>query len=153
VKKLAGISYRQLQYWESSGLIELEREGRKRDISLQDLCLYICIARLRKEGISIQQIRRHYIGWLQSVIGTIRAGEVIYFIPQKKGLHGLMVAGGQIDLTLKHSIILDMLELDHFTHPPTVVCSGLDEATDEERLEFLEKITSTQEESQAEEVV
>ena len=137
VKRLAGISYRQLQYWESSGLIDLERDGRKRSISLQDLFLYICIARIREAKVSIQQIRRHYLEWLREVISTLRDGESIYLIPQPRGLHGLLCAYGQIEMSLGHHMILSFDEGDEFIyeeHPGVEV--------EEEEVETPEEVES-----------
>ena len=60
VAALVGISYRQIQYWDSSGFIRpsVRRRGRFRAYSFSDLILLRVARDLRARGLSIQRLRR-----------------------------------------------------------------------------------------------
>jgi hypothetical protein len=69
VCKVAGITIRQLQYWDSRGYIKgLEMVGGRRRIGLMDLFMYVAISRLRDLGFSIQHISKEYVVFLSEVI-------------------------------------------------------------------------------------
>lgn len=60
VAAIVGISYRQIQYWDSSGFIRpsIRRRGRYRGYTFQDLILLKIASDLRARGMSIQRLRK-----------------------------------------------------------------------------------------------
>ena len=60
VAQIIGISYRQIQYWDSSGFIRpsYRRRGRFRSYTFGDLILLRVAKELRGHGYSIQKLRR-----------------------------------------------------------------------------------------------
>lgn len=60
VARIIGISYRQIQYWDSSGFIRpsYRRRGRFRSYTFGDLILLRVAKELRSSGYSIQKLRR-----------------------------------------------------------------------------------------------
>lgn len=60
VARLTGLSYRQIQYWDSSGFIRpsYRRRGRYRCYTFGDLVLLEVARRQREAGLSVQRLRR-----------------------------------------------------------------------------------------------
>jgi DNA-binding transcriptional MerR regulator len=74
VCRLAGISYRQLDYWARTGLVkpsvrDAGGSGTQRLYSFQDLVLLRTIKSLLDTGVSLQSIRRS-IDYLRRTMGT-----------------------------------------------------------------------------------
>lgn len=59
VARIIGISYRQIQYWDSSGFVRpsYRRRGRFRSYTFGDLILLKVAKELRERGTSIQRLR------------------------------------------------------------------------------------------------
>jgi DNA-binding transcriptional MerR regulator len=55
---LTGISARQLQWWDERGVVQPEREGRRRLYSIQHLTEVAVICELRRKGFSLQGVRK-----------------------------------------------------------------------------------------------
>ena len=53
-----GITARQLQWWDERGVVEPEREGRRRVYSRQALAEVAVICELRRRGVSLQKVRK-----------------------------------------------------------------------------------------------
>jgi len=58
VLDLAGVSARQLQWWDERRIVVPERRGRKRVYSAADLVDILVIGQLRRRSISLAQVRR-----------------------------------------------------------------------------------------------
>jgi DNA-binding transcriptional MerR regulator len=61
--RLARISYRQLDYWDSQGLVRpslrpANGHGSKREYSFEDLKLLVLVAQLRERGVSLKAIAK-----------------------------------------------------------------------------------------------
>jgi hypothetical protein len=73
VCEIAGISYRQLQYWDLKGFVSPKRSDdgalERRLVSLYDVACYVAMANLRKLGYSIQQITKDFLPWVKKYIG------------------------------------------------------------------------------------
>ena len=68
VVALTGITPRQLQWWDESGIVIPSREGHKRIYSLDDLAEVAIICDLRQRGFSLQRIRR-VVRFMQKELG------------------------------------------------------------------------------------
>src|SRR5512142_643137 len=69
VLALTGVSYRQLDYWARTGLVgssirQAAGRGSRRVYSFADLVALRVVGELRREGVSIQTIRRT-VEWLR----------------------------------------------------------------------------------------
>jgi DNA-binding transcriptional MerR regulator len=53
-----GITPRQLQWWDERGVVQPERQGRRRVYSRQALAEVAVICELRRRGISLQKVRK-----------------------------------------------------------------------------------------------
>jgi DNA-binding transcriptional MerR regulator len=58
VISLAGITARQLQWWDERGVVKPEREGHRRLYSLNQLTEIAVICQLRRKGFSLQGVRK-----------------------------------------------------------------------------------------------
>lgn len=58
VSRLAGVSLRQLQWWDEQKVVSPSHEGHKRLYRTEDLVEVSVIAELRRKGFSLQKIRR-----------------------------------------------------------------------------------------------
>jgi DNA-binding transcriptional MerR regulator len=58
VMTLAGLTPRQLQWWDERGLVRPEREGHRRLYSLNQLTEVAVICELRRKGFSLQGVRK-----------------------------------------------------------------------------------------------
>lgn len=58
VSRLAGVSLRQLQWWDEQKVVSPHHEGHKRIYRIEDLLEVSVIAELRRKGFSLQKIRR-----------------------------------------------------------------------------------------------
>lgn len=58
VAKIAGVSLRQLQWWDERGVVSPRQEGHRRVYAAQEVVEVSVIAELRRKGFSLQKIRR-----------------------------------------------------------------------------------------------
>ena len=58
VARLAGVSLRQLQWWDERGVISPRHDGHRRLYSRQEVIEILVLARLRERGLSLQKMRR-----------------------------------------------------------------------------------------------
>lgn len=56
--RLTGITARQLQWWDESGLVVPARQGHRRVYSFEDLTEVAVICELRRKGFSLQRMRK-----------------------------------------------------------------------------------------------
>jgi len=57
VAQLAGVTLRQLQWWDEEGACSVRRNGHGRQYSETDAVLACCVARLRQGGLPLQRVR------------------------------------------------------------------------------------------------
>lgn len=58
VSRLAGVSLRQLQWWDEQKVVSPRHEGHKRIYQIEEVVEISVIAELRRKGFSLQKIRR-----------------------------------------------------------------------------------------------
>jgi len=58
VVRLAGITLRQLQWWDERGVVKPERQGHRRVYSINQLTEVAVICQLRRKGFSLQEVRK-----------------------------------------------------------------------------------------------
>jgi DNA-binding transcriptional MerR regulator len=75
VSRLAGVSLRQLQWWDEQKVVSPNHEGHKRIYRIEDLVEVSVIAELRRKGFSLQKIRR-VLRFLQKEMGK-RLTEIV----------------------------------------------------------------------------
>jgi DNA-binding transcriptional MerR regulator len=100
VKDIVGISYRQLDYWDRTGLVrpsirEAGGSGTQRLYSFQDMLVLRVIKKLLEAGVGLQQIRK----------------AVDYLRESKHPLHSvtLMSDGNRIYLPASPEAVIDLL--------------------------------------------
>ena len=69
VARIAGVSLRQLQWWDERGVVSPRQEGHRRVYLSQEVVEVSVIAELRRKGFSLQKIRR-VLRFLQKDMGT-----------------------------------------------------------------------------------
>src|SRR5688500_1963648 len=75
VSRIAGVSLRQLQWWDERKVVSPRHEGHKRVYSPEEVVEITVIAELRRKGFSLQKIRR-VLRYLQREVGR-RLSDVI----------------------------------------------------------------------------
>jgi len=58
VCRMAGVTLRQLQWWDERGIFSPQQEGRRRLYESSGAIAMMVIAELRRKGVSLQKIRR-----------------------------------------------------------------------------------------------
>lgn len=58
VCRMAGVTLRQLQWWDERGILSPQQEGRRRLYETGGAIVMMVIAELRRKGLSLQKIRR-----------------------------------------------------------------------------------------------
>jgi DNA-binding transcriptional MerR regulator len=91
VAALAGISLRQLQWWDERGLVVPAREGHRRLYSLDDLAEVAVIAELRRKGFSLQRMRK-VVRFLRQELGkrlveTVRGGSDYHLLTDGRRIY------------------------------------------------------------------
>ena len=104
VAKVAGISLRQLQWWDERHVVSPHHQGHKRIYSPEQVVEITVIAELRRKGFSLQKIRR-VLRYLQKEMGR-RLSEVL---SGDVNLH-LLTDGKSIYLEESHDRIVDILK-------------------------------------------
>jgi DNA-binding transcriptional MerR regulator len=114
VATIAGISLRQLQWWDERNVVSPRHLGHKRIYSPQDVLEITVIAELRRKGFSLQKIRR-VLRYLQREMGR-RLSDVF---TRDSDLH-LLTDGKSIYLEDRHERIIDILK--NARQPMFLVC-------------------------------
>src|SRR5918996_5231891 len=68
VSRIAGVSLRQLQWWDERKVVSPRHEGHKRVYAAEEVIEVTVIAELRRKGFSLQKIRR-VLRFLQKEMG------------------------------------------------------------------------------------
>ncbi|MGC9971155.1 MAG: MerR family transcriptional regulator [Bryobacteraceae bacterium] len=104
VARVAGISLRQLQWWDERHVVSPQHQGHKRVYSPEQVVEITVIAELRRKGFSLQKIRR-VLRYLQREMGR-RLSDMFSV---ESDLH-LLTDGKSIYLEDSHDRILDILK-------------------------------------------
>lgn len=104
VTKIAGVSLRQLQWWDERRVVSPRHEGHKRVYSPEEVVEITVIAELRRKGFSLQKIRR-VLRFLQREMGK-RLGEIM----SRDSEFHLLTDGKAIYLEDRHERIIDILK-------------------------------------------
>ena len=114
VSGIAGVSLRQLQWWDERKVVSPRHEGHKRVYSPEEVIEITVIAELRRKGFSLQKIRR-VLRFLQREMGR-RLSEVM---KGESDLH-LVTDGKSIYLEEQNERIIDLLK--NARQPMFLVC-------------------------------
>ncbi|HWD98967.1 MAG TPA: MerR family transcriptional regulator [Bryobacteraceae bacterium] len=91
VARIAGVSLRQLQWWDERNVVSPRQEGHRRVYLPQEVVEVSVIAELRRKGFSLQKIRR-VLRFLQKEMGkrlndAVSAQSEIYLITDGKNIY------------------------------------------------------------------
>jgi DNA-binding transcriptional MerR regulator len=114
VSRIAGVSLRQLQWWDERKVVSPRHEGHKRVYLSEEVVEITVIAELRRKGFSLQKIRR-VLRFLQREMGR-RLSEVL---ENESDLH-LVTDGKSIFLEDKSERIIDIMK--NARQPMFLVC-------------------------------
>lgn len=114
VSNIAGVSLRQLQWWDERKVVSPRHEGHKRVYAPEEVIEITVIAELRRKGFSLQKIRR-VLRFLQREMGR-RLSEVMR---ADSDLH-LVTDGKSIYLEHENDRIIDILK--NAKQPMFLVC-------------------------------
>ncbi|MBI4874449.1 MAG: MerR family transcriptional regulator [Acidobacteria bacterium] len=114
VSDIAGVSLRQLQWWDEQRVVSPHHEGHKRIYLPEQVLEITVIAELRRKGFSLQKIRR-VLRFLQREVGR-RLGEVL----SGDSEYHLVTDGKSIYLEDRHERIIDILK--NARQPMFLVC-------------------------------
>jgi DNA-binding transcriptional MerR regulator len=114
VSRIAGVSLRQLQWWDERKVVSPRHEGHKRVYHPEEVVEVTVIAELRRKGFSLQKIRR-VLRFLQREMGR-RLSEVL---SGENALH-LVTDGKSIYLEDNSDKIVDILK--NAKQPMFLVC-------------------------------
>lgn len=114
VAEIAGVSLRQLQWWDERGVVSPRQEGHRRVYAAQEVVEVSVIAELRRKGFSLQKIRR-VLRFLHREMGK-RLGEAV---ASNSEIH-LVTDGKNIYLEEDSSRIIDIFK--NASQPMFLVC-------------------------------
>jgi len=114
VARLAGVSLRQLQWWDEQKVVSPRHEGHRRVYAPAEVIEITVIAELRRKGFSLQKIRR-VLRYLQREMGK-RLNEIL---DGSSEMH-LLTDGKTILLEDSHSRVVDVLK--NAVQPMFLVC-------------------------------
>jgi DNA-binding transcriptional MerR regulator len=114
VAQIAGVSLRQLQWWDERKVVSPRHEGHRRIYYASEVIEITVIAELRRKGFSLQKIRR-VLRFLQREMGK-RLAEVLQ---ASSDLH-LVTDGKSIYLEDRQDRIIDILK--NARQPMFLVC-------------------------------
>jgi DNA-binding transcriptional MerR regulator len=114
VARIAGVSLRQLQWWDERKVVSPRHEGHRRVYYPAEVVEITVIAELRRKGFSLQKIRR-VLRYLQKDMGR-RLAEVM---AADSDLH-LLTDGRSIYLEERQDRIIDLLK--NARQPMFLVC-------------------------------
>jgi DNA-binding transcriptional MerR regulator len=104
VARIAGVSLRQLQWWDEQKVVSPRHEGHRREYAPAEVVEISVIAELRRKGFSLQKIRR-VLRFLQREMGK-RVSEVL---AGSCDMH-LLTDGKSIYLEDSQSRVIDVLK-------------------------------------------
>src|SRR5882672_10583098 len=104
VARIAGVSLRQLQWWDERNVVSPSQEGHRRVYLPQEVVEVSVIAELRRKGFSLQKIRR-VLRFLQKEMGK-RLGDAL---ASETEVH-LLTDGKSIFLEESPDRIIDLLK-------------------------------------------
>ena len=136
VAKVAGVSLRQLQWWDERKVVSPRHEGHKRVYDSGEVIEVTIIAELRRKGFSLQKIRR-VLRFLQREMGR-RLGDVL---STESNLH-LLTDGKSVYFVDEEKRIIDLLK--NAKQPMFLVCVS-DQAR---RLDAVRKLPGSEETTQ-----
>jgi DNA-binding transcriptional MerR regulator len=105
VAELAGVSLRQLQWWDEEKVVSPKHEGHRRLYSITEVIEITVIAELRRKGFSLQKIRK-VLTFLQKEMGK-RLSEVLE--NAATNLH-LVTDGQKLYLEVDNDRVIDILK-------------------------------------------
>ena len=114
VARIAGVSLRQLQWWDERNVVSPRQEGHRRVYLQQEVVEVSVIAELRRKGFSLQKIRR-VLRFLQREMGK-RLGDAL---AGESEIH-LITDGKNIYLEEEPGRIIDVLK--NAKQPMFLVC-------------------------------
>jgi len=114
VARIAGVSLRQLQWWDERNVVSPRQEGHKRVYLPQEVVEVSVIAELRRKGFSLQKIRR-VLRFLQKEMGRRLSDAVA----NESDVH-LITDGRNIYLEDQPDRIIDVLK--NAKQPMFLVC-------------------------------
>lgn len=114
VSRIAGVSLRQLQWWDERKVVSPRHEGHRRVYCPEEVIEITVIAELRRKGFSLQKIRR-VLRFLQREMGKRLAS----ILAAESDLH-LVTDGKSIYLEENQSRVIDILKNAH--QPMFLVC-------------------------------
>lgn len=114
VARIAGVSLRQLQWWDERSVVSPRQEGHRRVYAQQEVVEVSVIAELRRKGFSLQKIRR-VLKFLQREMGK-RLAEAL---AEDSEIH-LITDGKNIYLEDEPGRIIDVLK--NAKQPMFLVC-------------------------------
>ncbi len=114
VATIAGVSLRQLQWWDERKVVSPRHEGHRRVYLAEEVVEITVIAELRRKGFSLQKIPR-VLRFLHKEMGK-RLAEVL---AARTELH-LVTDGKSIYLEDQHSRIIDLMK--NANQPMFLVC-------------------------------
>src|ERR1700734_1165264 len=90
VARIAGVSLRQLQWWDERNVVSPRQEGHRRVYLQQEVVEVSVIAELRRKGFSLQKIRR-VLRFLQKEMGkrlsdAVAAGTEMHLLTDGKSI-------------------------------------------------------------------
>jgi DNA-binding transcriptional MerR regulator len=104
VARTAGVSLRQLQWWDEQKVVSPRHEGHKRLYQMEEVVEVTVIAELRRKGFSLQKIRRT-LKFLQKEMGK-RLSEIM----NAESEYHLLTDGKAIYLEDNHERIINILK-------------------------------------------
>lgn len=114
VARIAGVSLRQLQWWDERNVVSPRQEGHRRVYLQQEVVEVSVIAELRRKGFSLQKIRR-VLRFLQKEMGK-RLGDAV---AKDSEIH-LITDGKNIYLEDQPDRVIDVLK--NAKQPMFLVC-------------------------------
>ena len=114
VARIAGVSLRQLQWWDERNVVSPQQEGHRRVYRQQEVIEVSVIAELRRKGFSLQKIRR-VLKFLQKEMGRRLADAV----SDNSDIH-LITDGRNIYLEDQPDRIIDVMK--NAKQPMFLVC-------------------------------
>jgi len=114
VSRIAGVSLRQLQWWDERKVVSPRHEGHRRIYAPEEVVEVTVIAELRRKGFSLQKIRR-VLKFMQREMGK----RLIEVMATNSDLH-LVTDGRNIYLEDQHDRIIDIFK--NARQPMFLVC-------------------------------
>ncbi len=114
VARIAGVSLRQLQWWDERKVVSPRHEGHKRVYQPGEVVELTVIAELRRKGFSLQKIRR-VLRFLQREMGK----RLVQVLEGQTDLH-LLTDGKSIYLEEREERVIDLLK--NARQPMFLVC-------------------------------